>query len=87
MGLDSGLARTVFSGMLKTNNPVIVETITLSNLCPIMNLFMHLGFGINDIKTHGINIVIYKDSNNAMIRSVNGCVRHILWFYDMLKIT
>ena len=60
MDLDSGLARTIFSGMLKTNNLVIVETITLSNFCPVMNLFMHFGFDINDIRTYVINNVFIK---------------------------
>ena len=58
MDLDSGLARTIFSGMPKTNNLVIVETITLSNFCPLMNLFMYLGFDIHDIRTYGINLAI-----------------------------
>ena len=44
--------------MIKTRNPVIIETITLSNFCPLMNLFMHLGFDINDIRTYGINLAI-----------------------------
>ena len=59
MDLYSGLARTIFSGVLKTNNLVIVETTTLSNVCPLMDLFMHLGFDINGIRTYGINL-IYK---------------------------
>ena len=59
MDVSSGLARTFFSGMLKTTNLVIVETITLSNFCPLMNLFMHLGFDFVDIRTYGVNLIIY----------------------------
>ena len=77
MDLDSGLARTMFSGMLKTYNFVIVETIALSNFCPLMNLCMHLGFDVNDIRTYGINLAIYNDSNNTMIRSISGSVRNV----------
>ena len=58
MDLYSGIARAIFSGMLKTINSVIVETITWPNLCPHMNLFTHLGFNIEDIRTYGINLVI-----------------------------
>ena len=77
MDLDSGIARAIVSGMLKNNNVVIVETITWPNCCPLMSLLTHLGFNIEDIRTYGINIVIYKDYNNTMIRSTTGSVRNI----------
>ena len=87
MDLSSGLARTIFSGMLKTTNLVIVETITLSNFCPLMNLFMHLGFDFVDIRTYGVNLFIYKDSKDTMMRSVNGCVKNIFeGFMKCLKL-
>ena len=73
--LSSGLARTIFSGMFKTTNIVIAETITLSNVCPLMNLFLHLGFDFVDKRTDGVNLVIYKGSKDTMMRSVNGCVK------------
>ena len=60
MDLDSGLARAFFNNMIKTRNSVIIETITLSNFCPLMNLFMHLGFDIEDIRTYDTNFVIHK---------------------------
>ena len=57
MDLDSGLARAFFYNVVKTRNFVIIETITLSSFCPLMDLFMHLGFDINDIGTYGINLI------------------------------
>jgi hypothetical protein len=70
--LDSGIARAIFSGMIKTSNFVIVETITWPNYCFIMNLLTHLGFDVDDIKSYNINIVIYKNSHDAMMR-VKSC--------------
>lgn len=72
MDLDSGIARAIFSGMIKTSNFVIVETITWPNYCFIMNLLTHLGFDVDDIQSYNINIVIYKNSNDAMMR-VKSC--------------
>ena len=87
MDLDSGIARAIFSGMLKTNNCVIVETITWPNCCPLMNLRTHLGFTIEDIRTYGINLVIYKYYNNTMIRSTTGSVRNMYdGFMNCLKL-
>ena len=87
MDLDSGIARGIFSGMLKTNKFVIVETITWPIFCPRMNLLTHLGFNIEDINTYGINIVIYNDSNNTMIRHTTGSVRNIYdGFMNCLKL-
>ena len=64
--------------MLKTNKfVVIVETITWPNFCPLMNLLTHLGFNIDDIRTYGINVVIYKGSNNTVLRGTTGSVRNI----------
>ena len=59
MDLDSGIARAIFSGMLKTNNFVIADTIAWPNFCPLMNLLTHLGFNIEGIRTYGINLVIF----------------------------
>ena len=75
MDLDSGLARAFFNNVIKTMNFAIIET--LSNSCPLMNLFMHLGFDTNHIRTYGINLVIYRIFNHTMARSLNGCVRNI----------
>ena len=87
MDLDSGIARAIVSGMLKTNNCVIVETITWPNFCPLMNLLTHLGFNLEDIRTYGINIVIHKDYNNTMIRSTTGSVRNVYdGFMNCLKL-
>ena len=77
MDLDSGLAKPFFKNMIKTRNFVIIETITLSSFCPFMNLFMHLGFDIHDIRTYCINLAIYNNSDNTMIIIINVCVRHI----------
>ena len=76
VSLTSGIARALFNHMTKTKNFVIIETITLSNFCPLMNLFMHLGFDIEDIRTYGINLVIYKDSKNTVIRSTTGSIKN-----------
>ena len=38
MDLDSGLARACFNTMIKTKNFVIIEAITVSNCCPLMDL-------------------------------------------------
>ena len=86
MDFSSGLT-TFFSGMFKTTNIVIVETTTLSNLCSLMNLFLHLSFDFVDIRTYGVNLAIYKDSKDTVMRSVNGCVKNILdGFMKCLKL-
>ena len=77
MDLDSGIARAIFSGMLKTNNVVIVETIAWPNFCPLMNLLTHLGFNKEDLKTYNTNIIICKKSKDTMIRTTAGSAIHI----------
>ena len=52
-----------------------------------MDLLTHLGFNIDDIRTYGISLVIYKDSNSTMIRNTTGSVRNISdGFMDCLKL-
>ena len=77
MGLDSGIARAIFSGMLKNNNLVIVETITWPNFCPLMNLLTHLGFNTEDLRTYNTNLIIYKSSKDTMIRTTTGSAIYI----------
>ena len=77
MDLDSVIARAIFRGMIKTRNFVIVETITWPNFCPLMNLLIHLGFNIDNINTYNINLVIYKDSKDTVMRITTGAVINI----------
>ena len=72
MDLDSGIASAIFSGMLKTNNCVIVETITWPNCCPLMNLLTHLGFNTEDLSTYNTNLIIYNNHKDTMIRTTTG---------------
>ena len=42
---------------------------------------------MEDIRTYGVNLIIYKDSKDTMMRSVNGCVKHIFdGFMTCLKL-
>ena len=77
MDLDSGLARTIFSGMIKHTNFVIVETITLANFCPLMNLLTHLGFNTEDLRTYNTNFAVCKDSKDTVMTVTTGTARNI----------
>jgi len=77
MDLESGLARAFFNNMIKTKNFVIVETITWDSYSFIMNLFSHLGFDMSDVEAININLIIYKDSKDTMMRCINGSDRNI----------
>ena len=54
------------------NNMAIIETITLSNVCSILNLLEHIGVRTMDIRSYGMNIVIYKNSKDTMFRALTG---------------
>ena len=59
LGLDRNVVRSIFGKMVMYKNIAIIETITSSNFCFILNLLTHLDtFNIDDIRTYGINIVI-----------------------------
>ena len=74
MDLQSGIARTIFCGMIKTDHFVIAETVTWPNYCSLMNLLMHLGLDVEGIRTYSINLAIHKyckvntysDANNRL---------------------
>ena len=88
MGLGSGLATVFFNNMIKTRNFVIIETKTLSNFCPLMNLFTHWGFDKEDIRTYGMNSAICKDSQDTLVTVTTGSAEKYIWrFYEILKIT
>ena len=60
------------------NHIAIIETITSSNFCFILNLLTHLNiFNLEDIRTHDINIVIYKNSKDTMLRTMTGSANNI----------
>ena len=85
--LDSGIARAIFSGMIKNNNFVIVETVTPLNFCFLMNLLTHLGFDVDDILSYNINIVIYKKYNYTMTKITTGSANNIFaGFMKCLKL-
>ena len=42
MDLDRNVARSIFTKMVICSNIAIIETIASDNLCPLMNLFIHL---------------------------------------------
>ena len=53
------------------SNIAMIETITSSNFCPLMNLFIHLEiFNMEEIRTYCINIVIYNNSKDTMVRTI-----------------
>ena len=53
-----------------------------------MNLLTHLEiFNIGDIKTYGINIVIYKNSKDTMVRTISDSHMNIYHgFMECLKL-
>ena len=88
MGLDRNVVRPIFSKMVMYNNIAIIETITSSNFCFILNLLTHLDiFNIEDIRTYGINIVIFKNYKDKMMRATTGSVMNIFeGFMKCLKL-
>ena len=79
MDLDKDVAISIFSKMVMYNNIAIIESITLSNICPLMNLLSHLDiFNIGEeINMYGINLVIYKNSKDTMLRTTTGSANNI----------
>ena len=87
MDLSSDLVRAIFCDMMKENNCVIVETITCTNFCYILNLLSHLGFNTEDLRTYNTNFVIYKDSKDTMMTVRSDAVRNIFeGFMKCLKL-
>ena len=71
MGLDRNVARSLFTKMVIYNNIAIIETITSDSCCPLMDLLVHLEiFHMEEIRTYGLNIVIYKSYKDTMIRTI-----------------
>ena len=68
--LDNYTAIKLFSKMVVDNNIAIIETIDLPRFCYILNILSHLGFNVNSIRTYDDNIIIYKESKNAMITNI-----------------
>ena len=88
MDLNSGIARAIISGMLKTNNIVIVETITWPNCCPLMTLPTRLKLNAEDLRTYNTNLIIYTNYKNTMIRTTTGSAINIFeGVMKCLKIT
>ena len=78
MDLDRNVARSFFTKMLIYSNIAIIETITSDNFCPLMNLLFHLDiFNMEEIRTYGLNIVIYKNSKDTMIRTITASALNI----------
>jgi len=78
MDLDRHVASSIFSKMVMYNNIAIIETITPDNFCFIMNLLTHLDIvDFEDIRTYDINVVIYKNSKNTMLRTTTGSANNI----------
>ena len=78
MDLDRTVATSIFTKMVVYNNIAIIETITPDNFCFIMNLLTHLNiFDFGDIRTYDINVVIYKNSKNTMLRTTTGSANNI----------
>ena len=77
MGLDRNDARSFFTKMVVCNNIAIIETITSSNFCFILNLLEHIGVHTEDIRTYDINIVIYKNYKDAATRTITGSAINI----------
>ena len=88
MGLDRNVVRSIFSNMVMSNNIAIIETITSSNFCFILNLLTHLDiFNMEDIRTYGINLVIYKNSKDTMVRTISDSHMNIYHgFMECLKL-
>ena len=72
MGLDRTVAKSIFGKMVMCNNIAIIESITLSNICSILNLLEHIGVHTMNIRSYGMNIVIYKNSKDTMFRALTG---------------
>jgi len=73
--------------MMNENNCVIVETITCTNFCSLLNLLSHLGFNTEDLRTYNTNLIIYKDSKDTMMTVRSGAVRNIFeGFMKCLKL-
>ena len=78
MGLDRHVASSIFSKMVMCNNIAIIETITSDSFCFILNLLTHLNiFKLEDIRTYDINIVIYKNSKDTMLRTITGSAMNL----------
>ena len=88
MDLDRNGVRSIFNKMVMYNNIAIIETITSSNFCFILNLLTHLDiFNMEDIRTYGINLVIYKNSKDTMVRTISGYHMNIYHgFMECLKL-
>ena len=73
--------------MMKENNCVIVETITCTNCCSLLNLFSHLGYNTENLRTYNTNFVMYKDSKDTVMTVRSGAVRNIFeGFMKCLKL-
>ena len=77
MDLDRTVATSIFTKMVVYNNIAIIETITSDNFCFILNLLEHIGVYTEDIRTYGMNIVIYKKAKDAAIRTKTGSAMNI----------
>ena len=78
MGLDKHLAISIFSKMIMYNNISIIETLTSDNFCPFMNLLIHLEiYTSGHIRQFGVNIVIYKNSKDTLMRATIGSTKNI----------
>ena len=74
--------------MVMYNNIAIIQTITSSNFCFILNLLTHLDiFNIEDIRTYGINSVIFRNYKDTMMRATIGYAMNIFeGFMKCLKL-
>ena len=78
MDLDKHVAISIFSKMVMYKNVAIIETITSDNFCPFMNLLIHLEiYTMGHIRQFGVNIVIYKNSKDSLMRATIGSTTNI----------
>ena len=78
MDLDRNVAISFFTKLVIYNNIVIIKTITSTNCCHLMNLLIHLDiFNMEEIRRYGMNSVIYKSSNDTMVRTITASALNI----------
>ena len=72
MDLDRHVASSIFSKMVMYNNIAIIESITLSNICSILNLLDHIGVHTKNIRSYNMHIVIYKNYKDTLMTAMTG---------------
>ena len=45
---------------------------TLTRMCYFLNLLSHIGFNVDSLRTYDINMIIYKDPKDTMMRITTG---------------